>query len=124
MVRGLGSFVLVGGCNLLDGDEFGVPRTAIAHAHCVGFRRLSPMEGEGATPIRRPCAVIVANDGLGFAVAKCDVVDGQSGIPPEGGWISIRRMEIEMIAPTLVASREIENFLACSWGAAFQSKFT
>jgi hypothetical protein len=48
---------------------------------------------------------------------------GHSGIPFEGGWVSIRRTEIEMIAPTLIASREIENFLACSWGAAFQSEF-
>jgi hypothetical protein len=90
MLRGLGSFVLVGVSDLLDGNELGVARTAIAHTGGVNFRRLTPAEGQGAPPVRRPRAVIVADDGLGFAVAKCDVVDGHSGIPPEGGSISIR----------------------------------
>jgi hypothetical protein len=91
MLRGLGPFVLVGVSDLLDGNELSVARTAIAHAGGVDFRRLTPTEGHGAPPVRRPRAVIVADDGLGFAVAKCDVVDGHSGIPPECGWISIRR---------------------------------
>jgi hypothetical protein len=116
--------VLVAGSDLLNSNELSVARTAIAHAGGVGFRRLTPTEGQGATPVRRPRAVIVTDDGLSFAVAECDVVNGHSGIPPEGGWISIGRVEIEMIAPTLVASREIENFLACCRGAAFQSTFT
>ena len=100
-------------------------RTAIAHAGGVGFCFLTTMENDGATRVRRPRTVIVTADGLGFAVAECDVVDGHSGIPSfEGGWVSIRRTEIEMITPSLKPSREIENFLACSWRAAFQSKFT
>jgi hypothetical protein len=51
-----------------------------------------------ATPVRCPRPVIVADDGVGFAVAECDVVDGHSGIPPESGWISIGRMELAMAA--------------------------
>jgi len=91
MLRRLGSFVLVGGRDLLDGNQLSVARAAIAHAGGVVFRRLSPTQGEGAMLVGRPRAVIVADDSLGFAVAKCNAVDGHSGIPPEGGWISIRR---------------------------------
>jgi hypothetical protein len=80
---------LVGGGDLLDGNQLSVARTAIAHAGGVGFRRLTPTEGQGATPVRRPRTVIVTDDGFGFAVAKCDVVDGHNGIPPEGSCISI-----------------------------------
>ena len=47
----------------------------------MDFRRLTPTEREGSTPVRRPRAVIVTDDGLGFAVAECDVVDGHSRIP-------------------------------------------
>jgi hypothetical protein len=38
----------------------------------VGFGRFSPAEGESALAVRRPRAVIVADDNLSFAVAKCD----------------------------------------------------
>jgi len=93
MVRGLGSFVLIGVSNLLDGYEFSVARTAIPHPGSMGLRRLTPTEGEGTTPVRRPRAVIVADHSLGFAVAKCDVVDGHSGIPLDCGWVSICRTE-------------------------------
>jgi hypothetical protein len=62
---------LVGGSDLLDGNQLGVARIAIAHAGGVGFRRLTPTKGEGATLVRRPHAVIVTDDSLGFAVAKC-----------------------------------------------------
>jgi len=55
----------------------------------------------------------LTDDRLGFAIAECNAVDGHSDIPSyEGGWVSIRRSEIKMIAPTLIASREIENFLS------------
>jgi hypothetical protein len=40
MLRGLGSFVLVGGRDLLDGNQLSVARAAIAHAGGVVFRRL------------------------------------------------------------------------------------
>jgi hypothetical protein len=73
--------VSVPGGDLLDGNQLSVARTAVAHAGSVGFCRLTPPEDERATPIRRPRTVIVTDDGLGFAVAKCDVVDGHGGIP-------------------------------------------
>jgi hypothetical protein len=53
--------VLVGGSDLLDGNELSVSRAAIAHAGRVGFRCLTPTEGEGTTPVRRPRTVIVAD---------------------------------------------------------------
>ena len=87
MLRESGSFVLVAGRELLNGNQLSVARAVIAHAGGVVFRRLSPTQGEGAMLVGRPCALIVADDGLGFAVAKCDAVDGHSSIPPEGGWI-------------------------------------
>jgi hypothetical protein len=93
MLRGLGSFVLVRGRDLLDGNQLSVARAAIAHAGGVVFRRLSPRQCEGAMLVSRPRAVIVADDSLGFAVAEYDLVGGQSGIPPERSWISIRRTE-------------------------------
>jgi hypothetical protein len=93
MLCGLGSFVLVGGRDLLDGNQLSVARAAIAHAGGVIFRRLSPTQGEGAMLVGRPRAVIIADDSLGFAVAEYDVVGGQSGIPPERSSISIRRTE-------------------------------
>jgi len=34
--------MLVGGSDLLDGDELSVARSAIAHTGGVGFRRLTP----------------------------------------------------------------------------------
>ena len=89
--------MLVAGSDLLNSNELSVAWAAIAHAGGVGFCRLTPTEGERATPVRRPRTVIVTDDGLRFAVAKCDAVDGHSGIPPEAGWFTIRRMEIEMI---------------------------
>jgi len=55
----------------------------------------------------------LTDDRLGFAIAECNAADGHSDIPSyEGGWVSILRSEIKMIAPTLIASREIENFLS------------
>jgi hypothetical protein len=75
--------VLVGGSDLLDGNQLSVAWTAIAHAGGMGFCRLTPTEGEGTTPVSRPRTVIVTDDGLGFAVPKCDVVDGHNGVPPE-----------------------------------------
>src|SRR5262249_31723830 len=69
--------------DVLDGKELSVARTAVAHAGSVGFCRLTPTEGERAPPISCPRAVIVTDDGLGFAVPKCDAVDGHSGVPPE-----------------------------------------
>jgi hypothetical protein len=75
--------VLVGGSDLLDGNQLSVTWTAIAHAGGMGFCRLTPTDSEGATPIRRPRTVIVTDDGLGFAVAECDVIDGHGGVPPE-----------------------------------------
>jgi hypothetical protein len=77
-----GRRVLVAGSDLLDDNQLSIARTAIAHAGGVGFRSLTPTEGKRATPVRRPRTVIVANDGLRFAVAKCDAVDGHSGVPP------------------------------------------
>ena len=74
-------WVLVGGDDLLDGNQLSVARTAVAHAGSVDFCRLTPPEGERATTIGRPRTVIVTDDGLGFAVAKCDVVDGHGRIP-------------------------------------------
>ena len=83
--------LLIGACisRQASPGELSVARTAIAHAGGVDFRRLTPAESQGPTPVRRPRAVIVTDDGLGFAVAKCDVVDGHNGIPSEGGWILI-----------------------------------
>src|ERR1700757_4909825 len=46
----------------------------------MGLRSRAPTEGESAPPVRRPGAVIVTHDGLGFAVAECDEVGGHSGI--------------------------------------------
>ena len=83
--------MLIDGRDLLDANQLSVARTAIAHAGGVVFGRFTPREGKGATAVRCPCAVIITDDGLGFAVAKCDVVDGHSGIPLEGCWILIRR---------------------------------
>ena len=51
--------LFVGGGDLLDGNQLSVARTAIAHAGGVDFRRLTPTEGQGATPVRRPRTVIV-----------------------------------------------------------------
>ena len=67
--------------HLLDRNELGVAGAAIAHASGVGFSRLTPTEAQGATLVRRPRAVIVADDSLGFAVAERDMVDRHSGIP-------------------------------------------
>jgi hypothetical protein len=77
--------VLVGGGKLLDLDQVGVARTAIAHAGGVDFRRLAHTKGKGAVRVRRPGAVIVADDALGLAVAESDLVDGHGGTPFEGG---------------------------------------
>jgi hypothetical protein len=85
--------VLVGGSHLLDLDNVSVARTTIPHSGGVGFRSFAPTEGESATPVRRPRAVVVAHDGLGFAVAECDEVGIHSGIPMDRGGVSIRRME-------------------------------
>src|SRR5712671_3687084 len=71
--------VLVGDSDLLDVDELGVPRTAIAHPGGVGFGRFAPTEGEGAPLVRCPGAVIVTDDGLGLAVAESDLVDSHGG---------------------------------------------
>src|SRR6266481_9477956 len=73
--------MLIVGSGLLDFDEVSVARTAIPHASRVDLRSLAPTEGESATPVRRPRAIIVTDDGLGFAVTECDVVGGHSGIP-------------------------------------------
>ena len=59
----------------------------------VDFRSLAPTEGESATPVRRPGAVIVTHDGLGFAVAECDEVGGHRGFPFDRGGVSIRHTE-------------------------------
>jgi hypothetical protein len=85
--------VVVGGSDLVDLDDVSVARTTIPHAGGVGFRSLAPTEGEGATPVRRPGAVIVTHDGLGFVVAECDEVGGHSGIPFDRGGVSIRHTE-------------------------------
>ena len=79
MLRESGSFVLVAGRELLNGNQLSVARAVIAHAGGVVFRRLSPTQGEGAMLVGRPCALIVADDGLGFAVAECDVVERHGG---------------------------------------------
>jgi hypothetical protein len=84
--------VLVGGSDL-DLDDVSVARTTIPQAGGMGFRSLAPTDGEGATPVRRPGAVIVTHDGLGFAVAECDEVGGHSGIPFNRGGVSIRHTE-------------------------------
>jgi hypothetical protein len=76
---------VVGGNDLLHLDEVSVAWTAIPHARGVDFRSLAPMEGESATPIRRPRAVVVTDDGLGLAVAECDLVGGHSAIDFERG---------------------------------------
>src|SRR5216683_2902233 len=74
--------MLIVGSGLLDFDEVSVARTAIPHASRVDLRSLAPTKGESATPVRRPRAIIVTDDGLGFAVTECDVVGGgHSGIP-------------------------------------------
>ena len=72
--------MLVGGSDRLDVDELGVPRTAIAHPGGV-----VPTEGEGASPFRRPGAVIVSDDGLGLAVAERNLADRHGGPSFEGG---------------------------------------
>src|SRR6266436_9668743 len=59
----------------------------------MGFRSLAPTDGEGATPVRRPGAVIVTHDGLGLAVAECDEVGGHRGFPFDRGGVSIRHTE-------------------------------
>ena len=53
----------------------------------MGFRSLAPTDGEGATPVRRPGAVIVTHHGLGFAVAECDEVGGHRGFPFDRGGV-------------------------------------
>ena len=45
MLRGLGSVVVVGVSDLLDGNQLSVARTAVAHTGGVNFRRLTPAEG-------------------------------------------------------------------------------
>ena len=77
--------MLVSGSDLLDLDNVSVARTTIPHAGGVDFRGLASAEGESATPVRRPGAVILAHDGLGFAVAECDEVGSHSGIPFDRG---------------------------------------
>ena len=72
--------MLVGGSDL-DLDNVSVARTTIPHAGGMGFRSLAPTERESATPVRRPGAVIVTHDGLGFAVTECDEVGGHRGFP-------------------------------------------
>ena len=84
--------MLVGGSDL-DLDNVSVARTTIPHASGVDFRSLAPTEGESATPVRRPRAVIVTHDGLGFVVIECDEVGGHSGIPFDRGGVSIRHTE-------------------------------
>ena len=76
--------MLVGGSDL-DLDNVSVARTTIPHAGGMGFRSLAPTDGEGATPVRRPGAVIVTHDGLGFAVTECDEVGGHRGFPFDRG---------------------------------------
>jgi hypothetical protein len=73
--------VPVGGSDLLDDNKLSIARATIAHAGGLGFRHLTPMEGKGATRVGRPRTVIVTDDGLGFAVAECDMIDGRRGIP-------------------------------------------
>jgi len=85
--------VLVGGSDLVDLDDVSVARTTIPHAGGMGFRSLAPTERESATPVRRPGAVIVTHDGLGFVVAECDEIGGHSGIPFGRGGVSIRHTE-------------------------------
>jgi len=70
--------VLVRGSHLLDRDDVSVARTTIPQAGGLGLRSFAPTEGESATPVCRPGAVIVTHDGLGFAVAECDEVGGHS----------------------------------------------
>jgi len=85
--------VVVGGSDLVDLDDVSVARTTIPHAGGVGLRSLAPTEGESATLVRRPRAVIVTHDGLGFAVAECDEVGGHRGFPFDRGGVSIRHTE-------------------------------
>src|SRR5438105_8952376 len=81
--------VLVRGSHLLDRDDVSVARTTIPQAGGLGLRSFAPTEGESATPVCRPGAVIVTHDGLGFAVAECDEVGSHSGIPFDCGGVSI-----------------------------------
>jgi hypothetical protein len=85
-----------GDSDLLDVDELGVPRTAIAHPGGVGFGRFAPTEGEGAPLVRCPGAVIVTDDGLGLAVAESDLVDSHGGAsfsraPPSPAALLVRQ---------------------------------
>ena len=85
--------MVVGGSDLVDLDDVSVARTTIPHAGGVVVRHLALGEGNGAVPVRRPGAVIVTHDGLGFVVAECDEVGGHSGIPFDRGGVSIRHTE-------------------------------
>ena len=84
--------MLVGGSDL-DLDDVSVARTTIPHTGGMGFRSLASTERESATPVRRPGAVIVTHDGLGFVVAECDEIGGHSGFPFDRGGVSIRHTE-------------------------------
>ena len=70
--------VLIGSGDLLNVDELSVAWTAVAQAGGVGFR-FAPVEGHGASLVRRPGAVKVTDDGLGLAVAESDLVDSHGG---------------------------------------------
>jgi hypothetical protein len=85
---GTGRWVLVDGDDLLDGNQLSVARTPIAHPGGVNFCRLALRKGDGASPVRRPGAVIITNDGLGLAVAKRDLVVGHRGTSFKGGRLS------------------------------------
>ena len=102
-------WVLVGGDDLLDGNQLSVARTAVAHAGSVDFCRLTPPEGERATTIRRPRTVIVTDDGLGFAVAKCDVVDGHGRIPSVASMLFARPFWLSQSAPSDVRNKGYER---------------
>ena len=73
--------LISGGRKLLDLDQVSVAWTAIAHLGGMGFGRVALTKGESAALVRCPAAVIVADDGLGFAVAESDVVDRYDGPP-------------------------------------------
>ena len=77
--------LVVRGGDLLDLNEVSIARTLIAQPSSMCFRRMTPPDGDSATPVRRLGAVIVTDDGLARAVAESDLVDCHSGTSPKVG---------------------------------------
>src|SRR6516162_7944569 len=85
------------------------PNCCLDNRECErrGLPRITLTEGDGVAPIRRPGAVIVADNGLGLTVAERDMVGRHGGISPEGGCsgsICVRCSCVSLINSSMTAT--------------------